>query len=113
MDYTQYCATQCLMDTLHEQLCGQVDYDGPIEESELPNLPYDITHWNLPNPNPETKQDYYCFFWTFEEHNHDVWLIQNSWGAGWGDGGFIRLAYEDAGAGVSGMNQYIQWFTVQ
>ena len=40
------------------------------------------------------------------------WLIQNSWGAAWGDNGLIRLRYE-GGVGVSGMNQYIYWATVQ
>ena len=42
----------------------------------------------------------------------DVWVVQNSWGTGWGDDGLIRLAKED-GVGVSGMNQYITWATVQ
>ena len=40
------------------------------------------------------------------------WIIQNSWGTGWGDNGLIRLRYE-GGIGVSGMNDYIYWATVQ
>ena len=34
----------------------------------------------------------------------DYWIVQNSWGTGWGDRGFIKLAVED-GYGVSGMNR--------
>lgn len=33
------------------------------------------------------------------------WIVQNSWGTGWGDNGFIYLAVEE-GDGVSGMNTY-------
>ena len=34
--------------------------------------------------------------------------MQNSWGTGWGDQGFAKLAIE-GGAGVCGMNYYIQY----
>lgn len=40
------------------------------------------------------------------------WLIQNSWSSQWGDNGFIKLAVE-GGAGVSGVNQVMEWVTVQ
>lgn len=39
------------------------------------------------------------------------WIIQNSWGTGWGIEGFIYLAVEE-GQGVSGMNLYAQWVWV-
>ena len=54
-----------------------------------------------------------CCYWEwYSTQEDDVWLIQNSWGTGWGDSGFIRLKKE-GGTGVSGMNQYIKWVTVQ
>ena len=39
---------------------------------------------------------------------NNYWKIQNSWGSGWGDGGFIRLAIEEDGQGVCGMYSYIE-----
>jgi len=41
----------------------------------------------------------------------EYWLVQNSWGKGWGDKGFIKLAVE-GGKGVSGMNQYVNYMDV-
>jgi len=38
--------------------------------------------------------------------------VQNSWGTGWGDGGFIKIAVEE-GRGVSGMNGEIEYVTVK
>ena len=35
------------------------------------------------------------------------WKIMNSWGADWGENGFIRLEAVDGGEGVCGLNQYI------
>lgn len=40
---------------------------------------------------------------------HDkYWKIQNSWGTGWGDAGFVRVAIE-AGDGVCGVNSVVEW----
>jgi len=39
---------------------------------------------------------------------NNYWKVQNSWGSGWGDGGFIRLAIEDSGQGVCNMYSYIE-----
>ena len=43
-----------------------------------------------------------------EDGDEDYWKLQNSWGASWGDGGFIKVAIR-AGIGVCGMNSYLQY----
>ena len=47
------------------------------------------------------KQEAQSFSETVDQ---EYWLVQNSWGTGWGDAGFIKIAVED-GVGVSGMNR--------
>ena len=42
-----------------------------------------------------------------ETVDQEYWLVQNSWGADWGDNGFIKLGVE-GGYGVSGMNTYAE-----
>jgi len=39
---------------------------------------------------------------------NNYWKIQNSWGTGWGDNGFILFEIAD-GDGVCGMNKYIEF----
>ena len=39
------------------------------------------------------------------------WTIQNSWGSGWGNKGFMNLEVS-AGLGVSGINTTVEWVTV-
>ena len=36
------------------------------------------------------------------------WKVQNSWGTGWGDEGFAKIAIT-GGSGVCGMNSYLQY----
>jgi KDEL-tailed cysteine endopeptidase len=33
----------------------------------------------------------------------DYWLVRNSWGTGWGEGGYVRIAAVD-GPGICGIN---------
>lgn len=34
------------------------------------------------------------------------WIIQNSWGAGWGEGGFMRILRTNDSTGVCAINTY-------
>ena len=42
-----------------------------------------------------------------ETVDQEYWLVQNSWGVGWGENGFIKLGVE-GGFGVSGMNVEVE-----
>lgn len=46
------------------------------------------------------------------EDGMPTWVIQNSWGTGWGDGGFARIEAVD-GLGVCAMNYWTQAVTAQ
>jgi hypothetical protein len=41
------------------------------------------------------------------------WLSQNSWGAGWGDGGFVKFERDNSYYGVCGIYRYVQWVNVE
>jgi len=49
------------------------------------------------------------------------WVVQNSWGSGWGVDGFIKIAVEDGpevdrngdNMGIIRMYQYAQWMNVK
>jgi len=41
------------------------------------------------------------------------WTLQNSWSSRWGENGFVRVEVTDGGVGVSGVNQVIEWITVE
>ena len=39
---------------------------------------------------------------------NNYWLMQNQWGTGWGDNGFIRIEIS-GGKGACGMNKELEW----
>ena len=46
------------------------------------------------------------------ENDVQYYIIRNSWGTGWGEQGFVRIATDDGDApylGVCGINQYVYY----
>jgi len=43
-----------------------------------------------------------------QSSNQNYWKVQNSWGTGWGDDGFILIEIV-GGDGVCGINKVVEW----
>lgn len=41
--------------------------------------------------------------WGVSDAGKPYWIIRNSWGAEWGEKGYMRIAIKDSGAGVCGI----------
>jgi len=94
-------------------LVGYTEKDGSPSPDPSPE----------PEPQPDPDNDAECnvYKWwhSCDEDNSrrmlkdangydNYWKIQNSWGTGWGDQGFILFEIAE-GEGVCGMNSYIEY----
>ena len=100
---------------------------GYTDEGDNPSPNPDPSPDPSPSPDPEpqpptpvvedcdvTKWWHTCDPVNNRRHLQDAsghsnyWKIENSWGVGYGDGGFVRIEIT-GGYGVCGMNEVIEW----
>lgn len=87
------------------------DDDNTPDDNDDDNTPDDnddndnvtgckVTKWWHSCPESRRLQD--------ASGHTDYWKVQNSWGVGYGDAGFVRVQITD-GEGVCGINREVYW----
>jgi len=61
----------------------------------------------VPNGHGGLKTDHAVLAVGYGTQNgQDYWLIKNSWGTSWGDHGYFKIATQETGPGICGIQQY-------
>jgi C1A family cysteine protease len=47
--------------------------------------------------------------WGFSSISGNYWIVQNTWGATWGENGYVLIGMNTSAAGMCGINQYVYY----
>jgi cathepsin L len=89
-------------------IASYVQSTGPVSVS------VDVTNWNTYTGGVMTVCSQYVNNFAqavgVDASSNGYWKVRNSWGASWGEAGFIRLAYGNDTCGVA---DYVDYLTVR